>query len=149
MNIYVFSSTNLTNIWAGVGAKMWAVSVAQGTNASILAKARSMKVGAFGLIYCVETQSLTTPFVTRSEPDLQAEIRNVWPEPWRLPFRIMPLGTPDRQVSKDRLAEMLPALRTSGRHWHHLFLIAPTTAFAASVVDDGDWDLLVRQLAEV
>ena len=64
MEIFVFASKNITNIWAGVGAHLWAVSqtrdatTAQGRKT----KARRMKVGSFGIVYCNEMQALTTPF---------------------------------------------------------------------------------------
>jgi hypothetical protein len=148
MQAYVFSSSNLTNIWAGVGARMWAVSETQAANPSIAGKAEKLPLGAFGLLYCVETQSFTVPFVVRSKPEPDTVVRNVWPEPWRLPFQIIPLGSPRRQLSKDDLNSRLPALAASGREWHHVFHVQGLTAFAASEIDDGDWQVVIQQLAD-
>lgn len=147
MHVYVFSSKNLTNIWAGIGARRWAVSHAQGTNASIQTKAKNLPVGALGIVYCVDTQSFTTPFVVTSKPDLTATVRNIWPEPWTLPFNIFPLGSPRRQVHKDNLATLLPSLNGGG-HWDQLLHVAPVTVFAPSQLTDDDWAALAGQLVE-
>lgn len=148
MQVYVFSSNNVTNIWAGIGAHMWAVSEVQAANPSIAGKAQKLPLGAFGLIYCVETQSFTVPFVIRSRPESDVVIGNVWPEPCRLPFQIIPLGSPRKQISKDDLTAHLPALASSGRGWHQVFHVQGLTAFAASEIDDGDWEVLVQLLTD-
>lgn len=128
---------------------MWAVSESQATDLSIVGKARKLPVGAFGIFWCTETQSFTVPFVIRSPPDTNRTVSNVWPESWRLPFQIVPLGGPHRQLSKHDLKSRLPGLRTSGRDWTHVFHIQPTRVFAASEIDDGDWHLLFEALADV
>ncbi len=150
MNVYVFSSINLTNIWAGVGARMWAVSEAQAANPANVGKARNHLVGAFGLLYCSAegVQSFTIPFVIRSSPDLNVTVEGVWPEPWRLPFRLIPFGTPRKLISKDSLRNLLPGLLASGKRWNDYLLISPTTVFAPSKIEEGDWDILIRELAD-
>jgi hypothetical protein len=148
MRVYVFSSTNLTNIWAGVGARLWAVSEAQAQNPSIAAKARDLPVGALGILYCVEKQSFTVPFVIRSKPDPNRVVSDIWPESWRLPFQIVPLGTPRRQMANEDLPSRLPGLRASGKGWHHVLHIQGLTAFAASEVGDADWQVFVEELAD-
>jgi hypothetical protein len=148
MKVYVFSSSNLTNIWAGIGARMWAVAETQAANPSIASRARNLPLGAFGMFWCVETQSLTVPFVTRSRPEPEVIVSNVWPEPWRLPFQILPLGSPRNQLSKDELTVRLPALAASGRGWHDVFHVSPSTVFAASDIDDRDWQVLIELLAD-
>jgi hypothetical protein len=148
MQLYIFSSSNLTNIWAGIGARMWAVSEMLASNPAAISRAEQLPLGAFGMLYCVEKQSFTVPFVVRSRPDIHAVVREVWPEPWRLPFQIIPLGSPRRQMSKDELGSRLPAFSRSGQPWTHTFHIQPATAFAPSEVDDGDWQVLVGALAD-
>ena len=68
MKLYSFASENLTNIWAGIGAGMWAVG--ESDNSAFVkgrvTKAARMPIGAFGT-YCNETGSLTVPFVIYSE----------------------------------------------------------------------------------
>lgn len=77
-NVYVFASKNRTNIWAGIGAGLWAVADADGPHAAgRQTKAMQMPVGALGVIYCVENQSLTTPFVVLSPVDVHAEVLDV------------------------------------------------------------------------
>jgi hypothetical protein len=67
-----------------------------------------------------------------SKPAADEVIDNVWPEPWTLPFRIHPLGTPRRQLHKDRLESTLPSLRDGSRQWNHVLLITPVTVFVPS-----------------
>lgn len=149
MNVFVFSSSNLTNIWAGIGARRWAVSQAQGENPSIKTKAKNMPVGSLGLFYCVETQSLTTPFLVRSQPEENQIVKNIWPEPWLLPFGILPLGSPHHQLKKDELGKKLPSLKHGNQRWDQLFHIQPLTVFAPSVLSEADWAVVVSELAEV
>src|SRR5882762_7944254 len=101
--VYVFSSENLTNVWAGVGAKLWAVSEAQGKNPSNITKSQKVKVGEFGIFYVGETKSFTTPFVIRSRPKDGASIENVWTHAWYLPFSIVPLGSPRVSIPAQQL----------------------------------------------
>jgi hypothetical protein len=53
MDIYAFSSNNLTNIWAAIGANKWAVSIAQSKNASIITKSQRLPIGpsAFFIVW--------------------------------------------------------------------------------------------------
>lgn len=149
MRLYVFSSRSLTNIWAGVGAGMWAISEKQAENVSgAVQKASAMRIGSAGIIYCSETQAFTTPFLVLSSPVPDQTVSNVWPEPWTLPFRIHPLGTPRRQLHKDRLDTDLPSLRDRARQWNHVLLVTPVTVFVPSEIDEGDWEVLVTQLGE-
>jgi hypothetical protein len=147
MHVYVFSSKNMTNIWAGIGARLWAVSEAQGCNESIRTKAKKLPVGSLGLLYCVDTQSVTTPFLITSKPDGEANVTNVWPERWTLPFSIFPLGSPRLQVHKDNLGALLPSLRGSNQ-WDQLLHIQPTTVFAPWQIADEDWSALVSELVD-
>lgn len=146
MELFVFSAANLTNIWAGVGAHMWAVSPEQASNASIQGKARKFQVGSLGLFYCVATKSLTTPFLVTTTPRFGEVIANVWPESWELPFGIVPLGSPHKQIPVASLAEKLPSL-TGGKSWTSLFTFQPVTVFAASRPSTEDWAILVAELA--
>jgi hypothetical protein len=146
MDIYAFSSNNLTNIWAGIGARKWAVSITQSKNASIITKSQQLSIGSLGLFYCVQTQSLTTPFVIRSKPSKEAIITNIWPEHWALPFNIIPLGSPDKQLHKDKLGEILPILKNKPQNWDRLIHISPITIFAASKIPEEDWGVLINSL---
>jgi hypothetical protein len=101
MDIFVFSSKNLTNIWAGIGARKWAVSKELAENPATVTKAKSLRIGSLGLLYCSETQSFTAPFLVSSAPEVNVSVSNIWPEEWWLPFSIFPLGSPNKQMSKD------------------------------------------------
>ena len=147
MDLYIFGSVNLTNIWAGIGAGMWAISLQQAKNVrGATEKAATMPIGALGLIYCSATHSFTTPFLVGSSPT-ERTIEDVWPEPWTLPFRILPLGTPRKHLPKSDVATTLPTLRSTGRQWNHVLLVSPTTVFVPSKVDAADWEAIIIALA--
>jgi hypothetical protein len=147
MRLYVFSSWSITNIWAGIGAGLWAISEKQAENVSgSIQKASAMRIGSAGVMYCSETQSFTTPFLVLSSPLPQETVTNVWPESWTLPFRIHSLGTPRRQLHKDLVNERLPSLRDGTRQWNHVLLVTPVTVFVPSDVHESDWEVIVEQL---
>jgi hypothetical protein len=53
--LFVFSSKNLTNIWAGIGDRRWAVSQrADAQMKGLRTKTRAMTVGSIGVLYCSE-----------------------------------------------------------------------------------------------
>ena len=150
MEIFPFSSTNKTNIWADIGAGLWVVSRATDpVHRGRITKSRSMHIGSLGILYWVETQSLTTPFVVLSIPDAEAVVRDVWPEEWVLPFKIRPLGTPYRQMHKDEVMHLLPtAVESGSNNISNIINITPPAALAASRLTDQDWALLVERLAD-
>lgn len=145
MDLFVFSSKNLTNIWAGVGARRWAVSLDQADMPGARTKARGLHVGAIGILYCVETQSLTTPFLVSSAPDEEGTVRDVWPEEWHLPFGIHPLGSPHRQMGKLEIAQ-LPAVIASGRQWNNVIRTQGQFVFQPTTVGADDWEMLFGRL---
>src|SRR5580704_12683155 len=150
MAIFPFSSSNKTNIWAGIGAGLWAVSRATDpVHKGRITKSRGMHIGSLGILYCVETQSLTTPFMVLSVPDTEKVISDVWPEEWVLPFKIQPLGTPYRQMHKDEVMRLLPtAAASASNNISNVINITPPAAFAPSRLTDRDWAVLVEQLAD-
>src|SRR5579863_5307005 len=115
MELFCFASKNLTNIWAGVGAGLWAVAETSATDMKArTTKARRLKVGSAGLLYCNEIHSFTTPFLAYSAPDPETIVSDIWPEKWRLPFRIHPLGTPARRLHMDDAKARWPLLKNVG-----------------------------------
>ena len=149
MNLYIFSSLNLTNIWAGIGARQWAISAQQAQKVGgAVQKSMHMGVGSLGLIYGSETQTFTTPFLVASKPNPDTTITNIWLEPWTLAFRVLPLGTPRKQLHKDDIKATLPSLRDSIRQWNHLLLVQPTTVFVPSEIQQSDWEALMIRLAD-
>src|SRR5688572_25124512 len=105
MQLYAFSSSNLTNIWAGVGAGLWAVSKKVAENPGAITKARKMMIGSLGILYCSGTHEFTTPFVVKTIPQSDVVISHVWADEWGLPFDIAPLGSPSKRLSKNVVAK--------------------------------------------
>ncbi len=150
MEIFVFSSETITNIWAGIGAHMWAVSDTGNptTFQSRLTKSKNMRVGSFGILYCNETHSLTTPFIVYSAPKPDLVIDNVWTGKWVLPFKIFPLGNPDRQLIGRKAIRTLPIFKKKGvTAFSKIFHIQAVTAFSPTKIDPEDWEILMNELA--
>jgi hypothetical protein len=151
MKIYGFSSDSLTNIWAGIGAGQWAVGLSDNLtfNKGRLTKAEKMPIGAFGILYCTETASYTTPFVVYSRPDPVKTISNIWTRPWVFPFKIKPLGDPTRSMSVADATTLLPSMQEPGRTdpRKHLITVQGNFAFQASEISDADWSTLIENLA--
>lgn len=149
MELFCFASKNLTNIWAGIGARMWAVAETSPSDMkAIITKSKRMKVGSLGLLYCNETHSFTTPFLVYSEPDPDRVIEDIWSEKWRLPFRILPLGNPSRQVHMDDAKKRWPVLlKSSSSSVSAAMNITGTTVFVPADITADDWAMVVNDLA--
>ncbi|WP_152555081.1 hypothetical protein [Desulfonatronum thiodismutans] len=151
MKLYAFASKNLTNIWAGVGARMWAVAeTSENDMKTRTTKSRSMQIGASGILYCNETHSFTTPFLVYSPPNPDQVVTGIWPERWRLPFRILPLGNPERQMHKDTASKKLRILSNMGQGGISAAMhITGTTVFVPKEIPDEDWATLLSNLASI
>ena len=151
LDLFVFSSNNKTNIWAGIGAQMWAVS-ANVNSRTIKARktnSKKMKIGSLGLLYCKETKEFTTPFVVYSEVDGNSEVRDIWPEPWILPFKIKTLGTPNLAMSINDVKKQLPVYYKSGKkNITHVLFLHGKMAFTPSKISDDDWKIIIQNLAD-
>lgn len=149
MELFCFASKNLTNIWAGIGARMWAVAETSATDMKArITKSKRLKVGSLGLLYCNETHSFTTPFLVYSEPDPEKVVSDVWSEKWRLPFRIHPLGTPARQVHMDAAKTRWPILKNVGAGGVSAAMhITGTTVFVPTEISGDDWALILSDLS--
>lgn len=149
LELYCFASKNLTNIWAGIGARIWAVAETSPTDMKArITKSKRMKVGSIGVLYCNETHSFTTPFLVYSSPDPDRVVTDVWPERWRLPFRIHPLGDPTRQVHMDDAKKTWPILRESKSSSVSAALnITGTTVFVPTEISSEDWSLIITALS--
>ena len=107
-----------------------------------------MPVGSNGVLYCVETRALTTPFLVYSGADAELAIENVWSGRWVLPFKIHPLGTPDRQLSAKEAVELLPVFdRLNTKDFSKVFHVKAVTAFAPTEIGADDWEILLHRLA--
>ena len=147
LELFLFPSKNVTNIWAGIGAGRWAVSETSPADMqSRITKSKRMRVGSLGLLYCSENQCFTTPFIVYSEADPKEVVTDVWPEKWRLPFRIHPLGNPTRLVHKDDAKKRWPVLQACNNITEALN-ITGTTVFVPSTIAQEDWELILKELA--
>ncbi len=144
MQVYIFSSNTITNIWAGIGAGMWAVQIYD--KPEFKTRAMNMPIGSVGLIYCVESQSFTTPFIIKTTPEDRL-ISDIWPEQWMLPFNIQPFGTPRKRIHKDQI-NILPIVNESSKSWHHVLHIQSNLAFSPTHISEVDWEILIQELAD-
>ena len=151
MDLFVFSSKNLTNIWAGIGAETWAVSKTTPQNKKgRITKSKKMKIGSIGILYCVPKHSFTTPFIVYSEPDPEKEISDIWSETWILPFKIKPLGNPERMIHIDEAIKILPICqKTTETNISHIFRIQGNLAFNPTIIGQEDWAIFIKKLANI
>jgi hypothetical protein len=151
VKIYGFASDSLTNIWAGIGAQRWAVGLSTDPSYTKgrLTKAQKMPIGAFGILYCSETSSYTTPFVVYSRPRPDETITNIWSDPWVLPFGIKPLGNPDRSLTVQDMLTVIPNAKARGitDPRKHFITVQGNFAFQHSEIEDADWAVLIEKLA--
>jgi hypothetical protein len=104
VDLFCFASRNIENIELGIKHRMWAVGTLMNQSAmdARITKAQKyLRPGAFGVLYCNPLHSFTTPFIVESYADPQRVVNDIWPEPWRLPFRIKPLGDSLKKVHAD------------------------------------------------
>ena len=145
-NLYAFSSENVTNIWAGVGAEMWAVPIRP--NASVRGKAAKITIPSFGILYASAEQALTVPFVIISSPDQKRIEDRVWHGSWALPFRIKPLGNPRKMLSASEAKSLIPSFeRLQTANFGRVFRVGGSYAFNRCDADQSDWHILMEVLA--
>jgi len=150
MKLFVFSSYNLTNIWAGIGARQWAISKRQANIPSLKGRAKNITIGSAGIFYCAYgKRTFTTPFLISSKPNFEKTVKDIWPEEWKFPFKIFPLGSPLKQISAYKLTSLLPSLKDGKKRWDYFFHIQGTTAFAPSEITDKDWEILISELSDI
>jgi hypothetical protein len=152
MKLYTFICKNRTNIWAGIGAGLWAVSDAE---PSIMlarkTRAKDVRIGNYGIIYCSheDSKAITTPFIFTSSPDTDASENFVWPEVWKMPFRIHPLGTPRREWDAKDAAAKLPFNQgKNNTNVTSVFKAVGTAVFSPIEIEDEDWAMILNKLAD-
>ena len=144
-NLYAFSSETVTNIWAGVGAEIWAVQ--SKPNASIRGKAAKLDIPSFGILYAGAEQALTVPFVILTQPDPERIEKNVWHGDWALPFKIKPLGTPRRMLLASEAKHIIPSFgRLKTDNFGKVFRVSGSYAFNRCDADESDWAILMERL---
>jgi hypothetical protein len=156
MNLFCFASKDTRNIELGIEHQMWAVATLanQAAMAARVTKAcRYLHVGARGVLYCNPLQSFTTPFIVQPRVDPVKVVTDVWPQPWRLPFKIKTLGNLSRCLHKDDAPKHWPTLgiRIGERHGRGgisaAFNITGTTVFVPVEIEDVDWNAILEDLA--
>lgn len=152
MDIFCFASRNERNIQIGIERQLWAVATLanQSSMAARATKAKKyLRPGAFGVLYCNPLHSFTTPFVVDSVADPEQVVSDVWPEPWRLPFRIKTLGDFPRRLHKDEAAKRWPTLKkrlaTRGSV-SAAFNFTGTTTFVPVDITAEDWAAICQDL---
>lgn len=154
VDLFCFACRNERNIEIGVQHQMWAVATLmnQSSMAARMTKAQKyLRRGAFGVLYCNPLHSFTTPFVVESEADLSRVVYDVWPEPWRLPFKIKTLGKLSRRLHKDEAAKRWPTLRerlsaNSAGGVSAAFNLTGTTTFVPVGITSEDWAMICHDL---
>jgi hypothetical protein len=146
-SVYCFSSENQTNLWAGYGAKVWAVSDCKPTQMEVRkTKSLDFPIGALGLLYCsAAPKFFTMPFKVASEVEWRMETK-IWPEPWAMPFRIEPLGSPRYRLTLSDAYKELECLNGK-QSITDVFFIGGTMNFTASHIPDEDWAIVLEELA--
>jgi hypothetical protein len=156
MNLFCFASRSIENIRLGIEYQLWAVGTLlnQQSMAGRVTKARRYLLpGAFGVFYCNPLHSFTTPFIVRSYADPDAVVRDVWPEPWVLPFKIQTLGDLSRRVSAEEAAERWPVVKkrlavNRGKGGVSAAMnITGTTVFVPVSITREDWERICSDLA--
>ena len=146
-NLYAFSSQNMTNIWAGVGAETWAIPA--DPNPTTRGKAAKLATPSFGILYAAAEKILTVPFVILTCPDPKKIESGIWHGDWALPFRIKPLGTPRKTLSMEEAKSLIPSFRRLGTtHFSKVFRVGGAYAFNRCDVTQLDWDILVKRLSD-
>jgi hypothetical protein len=150
MQLFCFASKNVENIRRGIDAKMWAVATTSSSSMSgrITKARRYFEPGSHGLLYCTETHSFTTPFLATSKADPRAVITDIWPEPWRLPFSMKPLGNLQKQVHMDLAKVLWPILKNCGLGGVTAAMNATgATVFSPLQITEDDWEAILDSLA--
>jgi hypothetical protein len=153
MKLFCFASRSEQNIWIGVQHQLWAVATLpnQITMAARTTRARRyLEVGDRGILYSNQTHAFTTPFIVRSKADPSAVVMNVWPEPWRLPFKIETFGDPSRQVSKEKAMENWPIVQSRMGPMGGVTAamnITGATVFSPVPISSDDWTMVCEDLA--
>ncbi|MFK0275185.1 hypothetical protein ACIQUG_15985 [Ensifer sp. NPDC090286] len=147
INVYVFSSKSITNIWAGYGASTWAVALgSEATNKGKITKSQKMPVGSFGILYCEPWKAFTVPFVTCSTPDQNRTEGEIWAENWMLPFKFRALGNPRKKFLGSDVLSLPGAAAKQITNYSNYLTVQGNFAFQPSTVDARDWETLVTRL---
>ena len=154
MNLFSFASRSVRNIELGIEHQTWAVGTLlnqQSMQARVTKADRYLHPEAFGVLYCNEWHAFTTPFIVKSRADPYTVVMDIWPEPWRLPFKIRTLGTLSRRLPMKDAAERWPTLKrrlaaVKRGGVSAAFNITGTTVFIPVEITPEDWGIICSDL---
>ena len=148
ITIYTFPSESRGHIVTAVQNGCWAVHV--NNMPDLPTKAAMIQPGDVGIFYLSNKKRLRGhlchPFRFESTPsDKEAtRIQHLWEGgPWRLGFRLTPIGAGKGSVDQDAIEE-LRTVRESVDTWHTVFRLSPRCAFNPVKIYCLDWELIVN-----
>lgn len=146
LNVYCFTSVDMKNIWAGVGAQKWAVTQNSNMFKQHKTKGEKMPVGSFGIFYSKEDKVFTTPFVVKSKIS-EAEEKDIWKEEYVFPFEIRTIGqpSPDKRISTDEMQDILVSCEDN-RDWGKVFFPGGRFDFVKSEVSNKVWEEIIKRI---
>ena len=154
MDLFCFSSKNEENIAIGYKHQLWGVNSGnEGYIEQLKTKAKSFHVESKGIIYCSKKgqQYFTMPFISKSTVDGDNVVKNVWPQPVVLSFRIEPLGDPSLQlpmrIAKVRWPSLKRQLEKKSNLSHAMKLGRNLSFQANKYFTEEDWCVILEDLA--
>lgn len=148
MKLYVFASNSVTNIWAGIGARKWAISLDSARNVGgVETKASRMEIGSFGVFYISGEKSLTTPFIVTSSVDMDSVIEDIWPEAWTFSFSIRPLGSPAHRLGESEIRALDAYTNAPKKNIASVYRVTGRQVFTPAEITARDWSKLIGELS--
>lgn len=144
---FVFSAKNKRNIEIGHEQSRWAVSnVTEATLSARFSRAKNyLEIGDWGIFYCSENKSFTTPFKIQSLP-INEYVEGVWPERWALPFEIRSFSTPEYWLGLGMAKKIWSRHKSYIIPTNEIHGITGLTVFNANYVNTEDWNFSIEKL---
>jgi len=130
MKIYTFVSKTRQNIYAGYGAKMWAIPLPKDRSQfkRLATKAKRVKAGDICLFYCVMDKRFYMPSIVESTPVNKSFNDQVWNGKWHFPFNIRPLRDSFISWSKDEIKD-LNIIKYKDKNWNYILQVNSLSTF--------------------
>jgi hypothetical protein len=152
VQIFTFASRSIENIQRGFEAQTWAVATVSSSamKGRITKAEKYFAIGSQGILYCSPTQSFTVPFIVKTKANPHRVVKDIWPEPWVLPFEIQPLGNPTKQLHRDTAEKRWPFLRRGvllKGSVSAAMNFTGSTVFVPVELSDEDWQIILEDLS--
>lgn len=146
INIYCFTSKDIKNIWAAVGAQKWAITPNSEMYKQHKTKGEKMNVGSFGIFYSTEEKVFTTPFVVKSKINDNEET-DIWKGDFVFPFEIRTIGEPllNKRIHISEMQQILKKCEDD-REWNRVFFPGGRFDFVKSEVSLDVWEEILKKL---